>query len=253
LRASDSTLRNSVYIVELILTLGMSKILRQGNRALDYLTQNCQPLDSKVAFLIEMIPKISEDLYSQARQDATLTCFSGTTNRVSQIIHGLTGAVSGRKTLIAQCIFDLSLTVYFDEVYAYCSDKEVASLLTDALLYQATGCEAGTATEDQVLHEGTHATRGVHKFAFAKTKMEHIGDVIAWLFGKEIAALQGTPGDIAVIIAVAPVSMMLRVHAKWTIRYFLYGQLPTETEQEQLNQVVAKMQKDARQIFARGG
>lgn len=68
----------------------------------------------------------------------------------------------------------------------------------------------------------------------------------AYTFGKEIAALQCHRGDIGVILSVAPISILLRGHAKWTIRYFLYGTLPTDSEQQELDRIVAKAGSDAR-------
>jgi len=233
------------------MTTATNHQFREGNRSLDYLITNYQPLDPKVAALVELIPKVAEELYSQARKNATLDCFTGTTNPVSSVIRMLGGASSDRQTLLIQCIFDLILTVYFQEVYEYCADKEVASLLTDSLLYQATGLKPSSPTELQIREEGTHTIRGIHKFALADKQMSHIGDIVAWIFGKEIAALQGTTRDMAIILSVAPISVMLRAHAKWAIRYFLYGTLPTKADERNLDEIIAEMQKDVRNVFSK--
>jgi hypothetical protein len=222
---------------------------RLGNRPLDFLTANRQPLDRRVAFLVELIPKLSDELLSQARKDAMLDCFTGATNGVSNFFRIVGGAFSGRQTLLAQCIFDLVLTVYFYEAYEYCGDREVASLLSDALLYQATGCEPSSPTESQIREGGTHGTRGICKFALARKQMGHIPDITAWIFGREVAELQGRPRQIGIIVSIAPVSLVLRTHAKWTIHRFLYGTQPTEADMQQLNQDVAKMGENAFNMF----
>jgi len=93
------------------------------------------------------------------------------------------GATS-KQLLLARCIFDLFLLMYFDEVSEYCGNKEISSLLVDALLYEATGSEASASNEFEVMFEGTQDSRGIHKFAVAQEKLAHIKDVGAWLFGR---------------------------------------------------------------------
>jgi hypothetical protein len=224
-----------------------SERIRAKNRALDYLIANYQPLNSKAKKLVDLIPKLSSELHSEAQQASTLSCFTGgSDNRVSRAFRVLKTIAPGRQRLIAQCIFDLYLTVYFSEAYEFCGDKEIASLLTDAMLFQATGSEAGSPTEDQILNEGTHTVRGIEKFkSAARMGFKEESQV----FGKEIATLQGHRGEIGTIVSVAPISVMLRVHAKWAIRYFIYGTLPTKDEEQKLNELVTKMGKNLREIL----
>jgi len=224
----------------------MNATWRKENRSLDYLKQHHQPLDAKTVSLIELMPRIGEELQSQAREAALL--FVPGKHNVSRAFRYLGRAVSGRQALITQCIFDLLLTVYFAEAFECCGNMEIASLLTDALLYQATGSEPGSATKQQFLENATQAVRGVQKYKLAS---EMGWKEAGYLFGKEIAALQGHSGDFLEIASVEPRSLELRVYAKWRIRYFLYGEFPTKTEQEKARQFVVKVREDLHDLFTK--
>ena len=79
--------------------------------------------------------------------------------------------------------------------------------------------------------------------------MPRVPDIVGWIFEKEVAALEGSPKDIAICLAVSQIDFMVRVHAKWTIRYYFYGTLPTASDEKALKTTVAKLQEDALKIF----
>jgi hypothetical protein len=116
-------------------------------------------------------------------------------------------------------------------VAEYSGDHRLASLFVDALLYDATGCEAGTPTESEVLNEGTHKVRGISKYAIGRQQLK-VPDVEGWMFGKEFAALSGHAMDVAYVLAVTPNTIMIRGHGKWMAEYCIKGTLPTEAEKE---------------------
>jgi hypothetical protein len=107
------------------------------------------------------------------------------------------------------------------------------------LLYQATGSEAGSPTEEELLDSVTQNVRGIQKFQAARKSMPHIGDIEAWIFGREFSAIvSGEPKDISNIVSVSPFSLIARVRSHWHIRYLLYGVLPTEEEKQALEDAV---------------
>src|SRR5712691_6730532 len=110
----------------------------------------------------------------------------------------VSGSRSAKETALANSVVDLQLTVFFRELSTYVGDNEIASVLVDALLYQATGCEARSPTSDELLFLGTHNARGIHKFQVALKKTPRIAAVEARVFGKEFGAIVfGSPMDIA--------------------------------------------------------
>jgi hypothetical protein len=123
--------------------------------------------------------------------------------------------------LLRECIFDLELVGGLDEVVAYTGDIGLASCYIDAVLFQATGKEPTEPTEAQYLCEGTHTCRGLAKYSNAKDYFK-VSDPAGWLFGKEYAAiLSGSAKDIAVISAVLPHTITIRVKGKEHTRYAL--------------------------------
>jgi hypothetical protein len=211
------------------MSIGKSSF-RPGNRALGYLAGHDQPMDAKIASLVESIPNLAAELYDQAESVAKSLRAVQSRNLLSRLLRTVTGSASSKQTLLARCVFDLMLSVSFQEIFEYSGDKELSSLIVDSILYQATGCEASTPTDADIFDYGTQNARGIHKFLLGRQQMKHIGDIAAWLFGKEVAALQGNPKDIAIILSVSALSIFVRVHAKWTTRYCLYGTLPSEAE-----------------------
>jgi hypothetical protein len=203
--------------------------LRPGNRVLDYLLAHYDITDAKTKRLVECLPALGAQLCTQADDGAKSLASVQSGNLVSRFFRGVTASTN--QTLLARCILDLMLSIYFEEVLEYCTDKELSSLLVDSLLYQATGSEANSPDESDILDNGTQNARGIHKFVVGRQLMPHIGDIAGWLFGKEVAAIRGNPKDIAIILSVSPFSILVRGHAKWTTRHFLYGTLPSEAEQ----------------------
>ncbi len=186
-------------------------------------------------FLVETLPKFARELFGEAESTAKSLYLDQASNVFSRLIRKSSIAVgaTSKQLLLGRCVFDLFLLTYFDEVSEYCGNKEISSLLVDALLYEATGSEASASNEFEVMFEGTQNSRGVHKFAVAQEKMAHIKDVGAWLFGSEVAAIEGHPKDIAIVMSVSTFSILLRRQAKWTIRFLLYGTMPNESEREE--------------------
>jgi hypothetical protein len=222
---------------------------RKGNRALDHLVADYSHRNSEVAVLVEMLPKLSTELCREAK-DAALFYSAG---RRGNVIAGCFGVFrdvySGRQKLLEHCIIDLMLYLYFLEVCRYCGDKEAALAFVDALLYQATGCEPRVPSQLEIRDEGTHKARGLSKYVLAHQEMRKIGDIMAWVLGKEFAALEGSPNHFAVILSVSPFSFMVRARAKWTIRHALYGIAPTEAEEKELAEMIAKQNKELLDIF----
>ena len=189
--------------------------LRAGNKALDYLLRHLGPGEALTRNK-GGLSGLADSLYSDAREaaDALLKGDDRVTPQVS--------------CALADCVFDLQLVSCFSELLAYYRDAALASVFVDAVLYQATGAEPGTATEPEILDEGTHRVRGISKYALAK-KLITIPDAVAWLLGKEYSALKnGTAKDLAYIVAAAPYTILIREHARWRLRYFLQGVLPSD-------------------------
>ena len=141
----------------------------------------------------------------------------------------------------------------FEEVAKYSENNEFASVFVDALLYEATGQEAGLPTEAQIRREGTRHTRGVGKYSAARDYIKGILDVEGWIFGEEYAAIvSDRVADWFRIVSVSPLTLLIRQHSRWAVRYFLYGTLPSDEEQQELDSVVSglykKMARNAAQI-----
>ena len=226
--------------------------LRAGNRALSYLVPH-YPQDAKLQTVVDSLPTFAGELYGDAREAARTLLSSHTPNPLTRFARAIAAAVSGpsaKETALANCIFDLQLTVFFTEFSKHFGDNDVASVLVDALLYQATGFEAGSPTEEQLLFAGTHDTRGIHKFQVARRSKPHIGDIEAWTFGKEFSAIvSGSPMDIAYIVSVSPFSLVARVRARWHIRYLLYGRPPTKEDEQALEAALKKQEKSLQEMI----
>ena len=227
--------------------------LRAGNTALSYL-DILYPRDAKVQTVINLLPKLSGELYNDAQEAARLLLHSHAPNLLARIGEGIAAAVSGastKETALANSVFDLQLTVVFSEFADHFGDTDVAWLLVDALLYQATGFEADSPTNEQLLYAGTHDTRGAQKFCIARKIKPHLEDVEGWIFGKEFSAIvTGSPLDLAYITSVAPSSVEMRVHARWIIRYVLHGTLPTEKDHQVLKSLLATWHEKRRAMIA---
>src|SRR6266436_1573453 len=120
------------------------------------------------------------NLYRDAQEEARKILSVGGRNSLTGIAKRIAAAISdpsAKETALANSLFDLQLAVFFRELTEYVGDNPTASLLTDALLYQATGFEAASATQEQILHYGTHNTRGIEKFQLARKLMPHVQDI----------------------------------------------------------------------------
>jgi hypothetical protein len=218
--------------------------LRRGNKALDNLLTHYQPMDDKLRTLTDSLARLADGLYGYARKTARLLLRSHTPNPFVRAGRGLAGLVSGssptKETTLANCIFDLQLTVFFTETSKFLGNNETASVLVDALLYQATRCETDSPSWEELHDLGTQNTRGIQKYALARKDMPHIGDIEGWTFAKEFGAVvYGTTNNIANTLSIAPLSLVARVRARWIIRYVLWGTMPTKEDEEAL-QVLAK-------------
>jgi len=217
--------------------------IRSGNRALEYLFDHYQPFDAKLTHLVNALPAIGNELYAYAQKEAQGLSHAFRANLLARLFTALTKTSSNKKEPLALCIFDLELCTYFDAVFSYCGDKQLASLLVDSLLFQATGYEASSPTESEIWDEGTHSARGIHKYLLARQQFKNIGDIQAWVFGKEVAAIHGNPKDIAIILGVSTFSFAARIYAKNAGAFSLYGSLPTEAEQKAFQASLEKMNK----------
>ncbi len=208
---------------------------RPGNRALEYLLNRYGPLDGKVAFLVNALPALGDQLYVNAQTGVEIVSSFLQKTRLTYLLSTLTKtSFSPQKDrLLALCIFDLELCIYFDSVFSYCGHKELASLLADSLLYQATGYEASSPTDSELWDQGTQRSRGIHKYLLAHGQFKKIGDVQAWVFGKEVSAIvHGNAKDLHTVLRVVPLSGAVRVNAKNVCALSLYGIAPTREEEK---------------------
>ncbi len=105
---------------------------RESNKALDYLVANYSHRNSKVAVLIELLPKLSSELCREAK-DAALTYSAGQReNIIAGCFRVFRDVYSGRQRLLEYCIIDLMLTVCFQELRNYCGNNEISSLFVEA-------------------------------------------------------------------------------------------------------------------------
>jgi len=122
--------------------------------------------------------------------------------------------------------------VAFDVYSKFVGSGDIAGLLVDSLVYEATGQQAGSPSE-------------VHKYILAGERHPHIKDSDAWLFGKEFAQVMSGGPDIAYIASVASSTLSIRAPALWTVRLDLYGVQPTEAEKSKLTELLTKTKKPA--------
>jgi hypothetical protein len=228
--------------------------LRRGNKALDYLLTHYQPMDAKLRTLTDSLPRLADGLYGYARKTARVLLRSHTPNPFVRAGRVLAGLVSGsrptKETTLANCIFDLQLTVFFNETSKFLGNNDAASVLVDALLYQAIRCETDSPSSAELHDLGTQNTRGIQKYALARKEMPRIGDIEGWTFAKEFAALvYGTPSNIANTLSIAPLSLVARVRARWIIRYLLWGTLPTKKDEEALHVLAKNDQKKLQELI----
>jgi len=227
----------------------ISNKTRSGNKALEYLFENYKPIDDKTSHLVNALPTLANQLYAYAQHRARVLAKTFRPSLPNSILTAMTKPFSNRKNILALCIFDLELSQYFDEIFIYCDDKQLASLLVDSLLYQATGYESSSPTDSEVLAEGTHKARGIHKYFLAHQQSKHIGDIQSWVFGKEVAAINGKPNLISVILAVSTFSIDVRYYAKNTCIFSLYGSLPSEAEQKEFRASLEQKNKELMEKF----
>jgi hypothetical protein len=215
----------------------------KSNRALEYLFSHYQPFDAKLTHLVYSLPILGNQLYVYAQKEAQGLSQAFQPNLFSRLFSTLTNTSSKRIELLALCIFDLELCIYFEEVFSYCGDNELSSLLVDSLLYQATGYEASSPNQSEIIDEGTHNSRGIQKYLLGRQQFKHIGDTQAWFFGKEVGAIYGDPKDIAIIFGVSTFSIAARIYAKNACVFSLYGSLPNEAEQKKFQVWLEEMNK----------
>lgn len=226
------------------MTINAMGEIRPGNQALEYLFDHYYPLDSKLTKLVSDLPALANQLYGYAQEEAQGISQAFQSNLLVRLLTALGKSSSNKRKLLALCIFDLELCTYFNEIFAYCGDKELASLLVDSLLYEATAHEASSPNESEIFDKGTHNTRGIHKYLLSRQQFEHIGDIEAWVFGKEVAAIYGNPKDIAIILGVSTFSIAVRIYSKNMCAFSLYGSLPKEAEQKAFQARLEEMSRN---------
>ena len=217
--------------------------IRSGSRALEYLFDHYQPFDDKLTHLVKSLPAIGNELYGYAQKESQGLSLAFRANHFARLFTALTKTSSNRKETLMLCIFDLELCTYFETVLSYCSDKQLASLFVDSLLFQTTGYEASSPTESEIWDKVTHNARGIQKYLLARQQFKNIGDIQAWVFGKEVAAIHGNPKDIAIILGVSAFSLATRIFAKNACTFSLHGSLPTEAEQKAFEASLEEMNK----------
>ena len=213
--------------------------LRSGNRSLAYLIKHYDSSDPKISFLVESLLRLSQD-FSDLAESSTKDLIREYQFRGNLDIMSLT-----------HCVFDLLLTILFQETIKYAGKNEVASLFVDSVLYEVTGCEPSRPTEAELVCGETHRARGIHKFMLARDLWPHIGDATAWLFGKECSTIQGEPSDISIILSVSLFALSTRVHAKWIIESVFYGTVPTEAQRQALEASLIEQERELIESFRR--
>jgi hypothetical protein len=200
---------------------------------LEWLTGAHRGASSETAHLIESLPTSARNLYREA--ESFVQQFEEIFIQGPFVSNGVESTYNdfemNRHALLKNCIFDLVSLAYFDEVFSSLQDREHASVLTDALTYEATGIEATLPTEDQVQDSGTEECRGIGKYWKASKQKWAVQDRVGWLFGKEVSAIfSSTANDIAIIVPAATRSIDVRVRARWAVRYLSNGTPPTADE-----------------------
>jgi hypothetical protein len=225
--------------------------VRAGNEALDDLLANYQPMNAEVKFLVDSLPEFAERLFELARGAAKNLHASLAPNAFSTILRARSSKYARPKSkqgLLALSIFDLMLVTYFNEILIYCGDKEISSLLVEALLYEATGFETSAPRDDDALLFETHKTRGIYKYLLEGQKKKHITDTAGRLFGKEVAAIESR-GSFGTMVAVSPFSLSIRRQAEWMIRFLLHGIEPSDEEREALDKMISDSCEKQAEIF----
>ena len=140
---------------------------RSGNKALESLANDHNDLDFKLGSLVESLPRSAQHLYELAQLEHKRlkklwaeACLFPAQER-SDLTH------EDQDRSLVNCIFDLISVGFFQEKLSYCENKEFASILVDALTYEATGQVATVPTEKEVRILGTQNHRGIAKFSVA--------------------------------------------------------------------------------------
>ena len=195
-----------------------------------------------------MLPSLGKELFDYAKEASKPFCEVQQKGLISKLRDSFSGANAKRQEVLALCVFDMALMVYFNEVNEFCDDNDLASLLADSLLFEATGIEAEAATEMQLLFEGTQNVHGLHKYFLSKEKKPHLHPV-NWVFGKELSAItSGSPLDIAIVSSVGPFSLSFRTHITWLVRYRITGEMPTEDQKKVFGEALAKSEKNLKDL-----
>jgi hypothetical protein len=228
----------------------MSGELRPKNRALEYLVQHYQTTEPRLRLVVAALPQLASSLYAEAEESAKNLLMSENENPLAKSIAKLFGhGKSSKQTLLANCVLDLQLSSCFGEFSKYFENHEIASLVIDALLYQATGSEATSPTDDEILL-GTQNARGIHKFQLARRKMPHMASIESWMFGKEYGAIKfDNPIEIGNILSVSSFAFATRVQAFWRARELLYDVAPTEGDRQKLREDLAENDKNLIQMM----
>jgi hypothetical protein len=208
--------------------------LRAENGALEYLL-NYYARRDKFTQAVECLPDLADRVFQHAN-DITATLLKPTTlsDRVKSVL-------ADKQKVLSMCVFDLMLVSCFSEILEYSEDNEFSSVFVDALLYQATGQETGVPTEEQVRHEGTLQTRGIAKYKVASNYISKnsVRDLEGWIFGKEYSCVvSGSSTDFGRIMAVGPITILIRAEGTWDARFFLYGTLPSKDDREKIDILV---------------
>jgi hypothetical protein len=139
-------------------------------------------------------------------------------------------------------IFDFILSVYFEEVFQFLDhDKQAPLLLTDALLFQVSGQDAGIAEEWDILGRRSHKIRGIQKFLLMKQMKTNQsfnpqGNARSWLLGIEVAHILCGGPDHSVESQIAAYSPLVRYDASATVKLLLYNEQPSSIKRIKLEE-----------------
>lgn len=213
-------------------------VLRAGNRALEQLTNFGGPSAKEVGHFVRSCAKFADILYSDARNAADRLLTQGIES-VTALNEETPLDRATALGLLTNSVFDLQLTVCFDEFEDYFKSSEAASLYVDSLVYQATGAET-TVPSGVEARESSGFHRGIAKYQVGKGEMPHIGDIAGWMFSKEFALLVTGGADIAIVLLAVPFSMRIRLDTLWTMKSVLYDVSVTDEDRIKADFMIAK-------------
>lgn len=186
-----------------------AKSLRPENKPLAYLIEHFPetPELTLAVSTLHFTPLLLLYLSGYTAKECFNSCNMGTEDSV--IMYAVTCS-----------LFDCALTVFFDEMDLLLKEHEIASLLTDAALFEATGCDVGIPSEIDVINGQTSGCHGIAKYSLLNN---NVPDNAGWLLAKEVTTILLGSNPIGIHMVICSISVQFRIYAKQMIRHALYG------------------------------